>query len=296
MATIHRGIDHNQALLETKELNSLDHFLQQDNPLECLKTELLQVTDYGCKKLQDALKAIFLEAEEVKKQVETPNTVEGKSTKDLSVLHTCINEVNDIINKDWELFTLVQLTYAPLKAYLSNGNFIKNVNQKIIEVLNSNNDPDVAQSYGSVLNSVLLFLSTWNFRDDDNPEWDTSFSKIEIKCDNSPLLFKDGKRNDSLVDFCFNNLQDILYSEYANCVLSKTFQECQELFMLVNDYQKGIKGLFDKLKELRDNATFTENVSFRVLDLFDLCFSDSSNKLYRFYARLPQKDQEFFLL
>ena len=236
VATIYRGINHNQVLWEAKQLNSLEDFQKQNEPLECLRKELLQVTDYGCKKLQNALTAIFEEAEEVKKQVETPNTVEGKSTKDLSVLLVRINEINDIINKDWELFTLVQLTYAPLNEYLSGGDFIQNVGQKIIDILIHNNNPDDNQSYGSLLKSVLHFLSTWQFDTaTNNPSWMDTFPDFpQIKCE-SPLLFQNGERNDSLVDICFNNLQDILYGKYSDCVLPKTFQDCQKLYELVNN-------------------------------------------------------------
>ena len=295
VATIYRGINHNQVLVDDGKLDSLDHFQKQNEPLECLKKELLQVTDYSCKKLQDALKAIFGEAEEVKKQVETPNTVEGKSTKDLSVLLVRINEINDIINKDWELFTLVQLTYAPLNEYLSDGEFIKNVGQKIIDILKSNNDLDQNDSYGSFLKSVLDFLSTWQFNAaTDNPSWIADYPNVQpIKCE-SPLLFQNGERNDSLVDVCFNNLQDILYGKYSNCVLPKTFQDCQKLYALVNDEEKGIKGVFNELNKLHGSKDFQENVSFRVLDLFDLCFSDTSGKLYNFYDRLPKEGKEYF--
>ena len=106
-------------------------------------------------------------------------------------------------------------------------------------------------NYGDFIKNVCSYLSTW----DDNKKWNPKFQTLEYNKDNNPFIFKDGtKENISGFDFAFNDVQEILYDKYENCVFPETFLECQRLFKRINDISNDKdNGLFNQIASLHED-------------------------------------------
>ncbi len=306
-AFIYRGIKYNQFLVEKKRLDSLVEILgTTGSHLANLENALKEILEYKGDSLKKILRQIFEQAKEIKKNVNV-NKNDGGVSIDTSELYKKINEFNTKILLDRELFELAYNARRYLTDLFTgnNGDFIKNVNDKIINILKNQNDND----YGNFIKGVCNFLSTWDNTNNINSakttevkdctKWHTGFETLEYNKNNNPFILQNGKQGDiSVFDFAFNDVQKILYDKYANCVLPETFIECQRLFKKINDIcLTDNEGLFKNIGKLHKDPNFQNDASLRSLDLLKICLptdntkTDNTESKYSFYKRLPNENE-----
>ena len=298
-AFIYRGIQYNQFFVHSGNLEPLFYFTSQQKPLEGLKNALQGITEYTGQILKGILKNIFDKANEIK-QVTDPH--QGVVSIDLTALQNQIDVFNNKILNDRILFELAYNARRYLTDLFTgdNANFITVVPDTITTILQDHN----TKNYGNFLKGVCNFLSTWddkNKEDSNDPgdgtKWAVSFKKFEFNKENNPFIFDNGTEADGF-DFAFNDVQNILYEKYADCVLPETFLECQQLFKRTRDICVTDKedGLFYEIANLHTNDDFKNNTSLRSLDLLKICLptnGETEKSFYNFFNRLPNLGSEY---